>query len=99
MIYHIIDVDFWLEVKEQDYFRTNSLDGGGFIHFSKLHQVEEIAEFQDRDADNTLVLEVDEDKLESKLKYEGDKEEFPHLYGPLNLDAVVSVKGLDQFLS
>ena len=68
------------------------------FHFCQERQVEKVADFQDRDIDETLVLMVDEDKLKAELRYEGDKEEFPHLYDSLNLDAIVSVESLDQFL-
>jgi uncharacterized protein (DUF952 family) len=39
-----------------------------------------------------FLLNVDESKLHAELKYEAaDGELFPHLYGPLNLDAIVKV--------
>ena len=98
MIYHIIEEGLWEEIKNQNYFRPESLEGEGFVHFSKEDQVEKIADFQDRNVAETLVLEIDEERLDSELRFEGDEEKFPHLYGPLNLGAVVSVRSLGEFL-
>ena len=47
-----------------------------------------------RDADDLVLLHIDEAKLTAPLVYEvvGDAPgPFPHLYGPLNTDAVVHV--------
>jgi uncharacterized protein (DUF952 family) len=43
-----------------------------------------------RDLSDPIVLAVDTAKLKSALKFESEPEQFPHLYGPLNVDAVVS---------
>jgi uncharacterized protein (DUF952 family) len=38
-----------------------------------------------------VLLELDDAKLKAELRWESaDNDLFPHLYGPLNLDAIVS---------
>ena len=40
-----------------------------------------------------MVLEIDPDRLRWELRWEASGDEhFPHLYGPLGLDAVISVQ-------
>ena len=50
------------------------------------------------DASELLVLHIDPSRLTSPLKAEaaGSGELFPHIYGPLNRDAVVSARTLER---
>ena len=42
-----------------------------------------------------VLLEIDVSKLRAPVKHEpADADVFPHLYGPLNLDAVVGTRPL-----
>ena len=47
-----------------------------------------------------VVLDIDVDRLESEVRYEkGEPDEmFPHVYGPVNVDAVVGIKETEQEL-
>ncbi|MEZ5247779.1 MAG: DUF952 domain-containing protein [Ilumatobacteraceae bacterium] len=66
----------------------------GFIHLSSEAQVALVAGAFYRDVPNLVLLHVDESKLTAELRVEqlaGAPEPFPHLYGPLNVDAVVEV--------
>ena len=63
-------------------------------HLSFEAQVPFVAESFYRDVPNLVLLHVDESLLTAELKVEqldGAPEPFPHLYGPLNVDAVVAV--------
>ena len=51
--------------------------------------------FADRAPDDLLLLHIDESQLTSPVLRErapGSGEEFPHVYGPINLDAIVKVE-------
>jgi len=71
----------------------------GFVHCSTLAQVIATANRFYRGQSGLVVLCIEEERLRVELKYEasartrgeGKSEMFPHLYGELNVDAVVRV--------
>jgi uncharacterized protein (DUF952 family) len=69
----------------------------GFIHLSAPHQVAgTLAKHYSGQAD-LLLLALDPERLGADLKWEPSRggDLFPHLYGPLPLDAIVSVEPLE----
>ena len=97
MIYHIVSKSKWQQSLSQGYYEADSFAAEGFIHASKEHQVKGVLERYYKDQADLLLLCIDENKLEAELKYEmasSVNEEFPHIYGPLNLDAVINVTEL-----
>ena len=94
MIYHIVSKTLWQQALQQDYYEAPSLVTEGFIHLSKKEQVAGVLDRYYKKVTDLLLLHVDENKLSAELKYElatSVNEEFPHLFGRLNLDAVVEV--------
>ncbi len=94
MIYHIISRTAWQDAEKQGAYRPQSLAHEGFIHFSKLAQVVATAQRFYANGRDLLLLEVDDAKLTHTLLYERATDvadDFPHLYGALNWDAVVGV--------
>jgi uncharacterized protein (DUF952 family) len=76
--------------------REKSLDDGAeFIHASYPEQVSLVANFAYADEPEPLcLLVIDTDLLTAPVRDEdpdGSGTDFPHIYGPLNLDAVVAV--------
>ncbi len=97
MIYHVITKTAWQQALEKGFYEAPSLATEGFIHCSKKEQVQGVLERYYKNASELLLLHVDESKLTVKLKYElspSVNEEFPHLYGGLNLEAVVEITTL-----
>ncbi len=94
MIYHIADKTSWEQALQLGFYEAASLASEGFIHLSKKEQVEGVLQRYYQNQQGLLLLQVDESKLSAALKYEtapSVNEEFPHLYGPLNLEAVTAV--------
>jgi uncharacterized protein (DUF952 family) len=97
IIYHIATAsDWYLAVKEGEYTTSTlgrSLAEVGFLHASSASQVTWVANsFYQGVADELLLLVIDTTRLASPLRYEavpGWDEPFPHVYGPLNPDAVL----------
>src|SRR5690348_4881922 len=98
-ILHITTDTAWADARRDGQLVTPSLAEEGFIHCSTHAQVEATANRIFRGSGDLLLLELDPAKLTALLKWEratdvGD--EFPHIYGPLNLDAVVGTRPLRE---
>lgn len=97
MIYHVITQTEWQAAQEQGSYTPSSLAIEGFIHNSTEKQVAGVLQRYYQNIPNLLLLHIDESKLTAPLKYElapSVLEEFPHIFGPLNLDAVVEVNAI-----
>ncbi|KNX37373.1 DUF952 domain-containing protein [Luteipulveratus halotolerans] len=99
-IYHLAEPDDWRAAQETGSYETStrgrSLADEGFIHASTEHQWPQVRRrFYADVADPLLLLEIDPDRLTSQLirepVAEAGGEVFPHIYGPLNTDAVLAV--------
>lgn len=93
MIYHVTSNTDWQKALQQGFYEHPSLTADGFIHTSKEEQVKGVLERYYQNQPDLLLLHIDETKLTAALKYElapSVNEEFPHIYGALNLDAVVA---------
>ena len=90
-IYHVISQIDWQEVSESEFYAPESLIHEGFIHFSFEEQIPGVIERYYKDQTGMLVMKVEINKLKSKLELEKvpDTGLYPHLYGKLNLDAVI----------
>lgn len=95
LIYHLVLPTHWDAAATEPY-RAESLEKEGFIHCSHRPQVAWAANRFYTQAADLLALEVDPARLTSAVRDEdaGWGEKFPHIYGPLNRDAVVAVHRL-----
>lgn len=91
-ILHIcISVD-WSVASGRGEYKPASFDEIGFIHCSTPQQLLKVANAFYRNTLDLLVLWIDPTKLNVPLKWEAaDGDRFPHIYGALNLPAVVAV--------
>lgn len=99
MIYHVISKDQWEKALEQGFYEAPSLSLEGYIHLSEQYQVVGVLKRYYVGQFNLLLLHVDETKLTAPLKYEiapSINETFPHLFGQLNLEAVVNVTSIGE---
>lgn len=97
MIYHVVTTTNWQKAVQQGFYETPSLALEGFIHCSKKEQVSDVLERYYKGVEDLLLLHIDETKLTAPLKYElapSVNEAFPHIFGRLNLDAVIKTEKL-----
>jgi uncharacterized protein (DUF952 family) len=96
LIYHIVPQGDWRPADGP--YRAPSLAGEGFIHCSNHDQVARVANFFYADAGALLVLAIDAGRLAAPLRDEaaGTGEWFPHVYGPIEPEAVVEVRELER---
>ena len=100
-IFHVTEIEEWQQAQQAGAY-TGSTRGAtlaevGFVHCSFAEQIDRVTNFLYGDGFNgsIVVLEIDTDLLEAEVKVEnldsGD-ELFPHIYGPIPVDAVVAVR-------
>ncbi len=93
-IMHITAATEWEKAKKAGVYTAPSLNKEGFIHCSLAHQIPPVANFNFKGQQGLVLLEIAEDRLQHVVKYEdlyGEGKDYPHLYGPLNIDAVLRV--------
>ena len=93
-IYHLIPEGDWHTTRGSTEWRHPSLAEEGFIHCSKdWEQLERVVRRLYPGRSDMVALEVDTEQLEWELVWEPSRsgEVYPHIYGPLNLSAVVQV--------
>lgn len=92
LIYHIVLPKMWAAF-DTHLFRAASLDTEGFIHCSFAEQLDGVIERYYPDEPELVVLEIDPDRLMSRMIKEPStaSEIYPHIYGPINRDAIVGV--------
>jgi uncharacterized protein (DUF952 family) len=91
-ILHICTQSEWQTAQTTSEYRAESLATAGFIHCSRPEQILKVANQYYPGVSNLVLLWINIDKLNADLRWEeSDGDVFPHLYGPLNLDAVIVV--------
>ena len=95
IIYHLVPKAAW-EIAPPGPFRAPSLESEGFIHCSNREQVARSANKFYADELEMLVLAIDPARLSSELRDEEGRpgELFPHIYGPIDREAIIEVIGL-----
>ena len=102
-IYHIITPADWASAQKNGDHRPESLESENFIHCSTEKQIAAVANAFYSGQKGLQLLVIETEKISALLKWEAPSDpapnkpskglhgEFPHIYGPLNLDAVVDV--------
>ena len=96
-VYKILPASLWQAAKRNGVFRGSPVDmQDGFIHFSSAEQVAETAAKHFAAERDLVLLFVDAARLGGRLKWEPSRGGalFPHLYGELELAAVIRVEPL-----
>ncbi|MCZ7546032.1 MAG: DUF952 domain-containing protein [Anaerolineae bacterium] len=95
IILHITTRDAWQAAQVAGAYRGDTLDTAGFIHCSTPAQVVPVADAYYRGQAGLVLLCIEEARVQAEIRYEspapGADTRYPHVYGPMNLDAVVKV--------
>lgn len=94
LILHITTFSAWAQARNTGNYRAPSLQDEGFIHCSTPAQVVDVANNLYRGERELILLTIDAGALTAPVRYEDCYEsgqQFPHVYGPINTDAVVRV--------
>ena len=97
-IYHIATVVDWEQASRDGTYTTSTRDRTlaeqGFIHGSIAAQVAPVANMVYRGLSDLVLLVIATERVTAEIRHElvpGWETPFPHIYGPLNIDAVVCV--------
>jgi uncharacterized protein (DUF952 family) len=93
-ILHITTPSAWAEAQDAGVVPVESLTSEGFVHCSTREQLAGTLARHFAGTGELLVLVLDVARVSSLLRWEESRpgEEYPHLYGPLPVDAVVSTE-------
>ena len=100
MIYHIAEQNVWDAQSTLPDYKPDAYATEGFIHCSNYEQVVPTSERYYQGRDDLVILEVDQTKLTSEVRYEnllGGAEQFPHVYGTINKTALNRILTLADF--
>ncbi len=97
VIYHVTTAEEWNKARVTGFYEAPSLKQEGFIHCSEAHQVDGVLQRYFAGKTDLVKLVIDTSKLTSRYIQEwspSTQDTFPHIYGPLNADAVTEVIAL-----
>jgi uncharacterized protein (DUF952 family) len=95
IIYHLVPIDYWESQPTDRPYTPADYASEGFIHCTRgEEQIAVVANRYYRDDQRRwLVLVLDEQAITSEIAYEPGRDGllYPHIYGPLNREAVIKV--------
>ncbi len=96
LIIHLCPQSEWTAAQQSGEYRDDSLQQNGFIHCSRPDQILMVANHYYQGVSDALLLWVDPSRVKSDIRWEGAPggELFPHIYGPIELEAVKKVTQL-----
>ncbi len=102
MIVHFAHKQNWEDAQEGGEYTPPDFEEGDFIHCSFPQQATAIADEHFSGQDDLVLLWIQPGKVKAGIIYErppgqevGDL--FPHIYSPINVDAVVRADELDSW--
>lgn len=99
MIYHIAKQTDWQNALQKGYYEPPAFASEGFIHACKEAQVKGVFERYFENETGLIVLHIDERFLTPPHTFvfvAASNDEFPHIFGQLNLEAVVDTTIIDD---
>jgi len=101
VMYHLALAPDWSAAQDAGDYRVSSIGHGldevGFIHCSFAPQLRRVADAYYRGRNDVVLLTIDASKVTSPIREEnneGGSDLYPHIYGPLDLDAVIDTRPL-----
>ncbi len=92
-VYHLVPRDEYAVTDSSIDYLPAAFDRDGFIHLTE--GADELAAVGDRyyraDRRAYVALEIDLARVRAPVRYDDPRRVYPHVYGPLNRDAIVAV--------
>jgi len=94
IILHITTRHEWEAALKQGFYKPETFEMEDFIHCSTSEQIVDTANTFFNDEPDLVLLCINTEKVKGNIVYEnlvGKEKQFPHIYAPLNTDAVERV--------
>ena len=90
-IYHLTTPQAWDNARATGVYKAPSLEIEGFIHCSTRDQVLGVANARFKGRQDLVLLCIDSSRVQAPIQFDAIETgaRFPHIYGPLNADAVI----------
>jgi uncharacterized protein (DUF952 family) len=92
--YHLTPLDHWLAQRAGTHYEPEPFAREGFIHCTdgKTRVIDVGNRFYASDPRAFCLLSLERVRISARVIYEDPEQVYPHIYGPLNTDAVVDVR-------
>ena len=96
MLFHVVEREVWQAAEESGRYAPPSLADEGFVHLSTANQIHATIRRRFAGRVGLMLLTVDPERLTAEVRWEEGEpgQLFPHVYGPIELDAVTEVREL-----
>jgi uncharacterized protein (DUF952 family) len=91
--FHLVPTESWERQKSGPTYVPDAYESDGFVHLTigESNLIEVANLFYKQDSREYSVLELEKERISARVQFDDDSGRYPHVYGPLNVDAVVSV--------
>jgi uncharacterized protein (DUF952 family) len=91
----------------RDYFESTdasrpytpaAFDADGFIHCTDGERLflDTLSAYYGSEPGDWIALVIETDRVDAPVRYDDTERVFPHIYGPLNRDAIVDIRQLER---
>ncbi|MGH2557517.1 MAG: DUF952 domain-containing protein [Thermomicrobiales bacterium] len=96
--FHMTPREVWNAQAAGPHYQPEAYEADGYIHCTDVEgNLPRVAnDFYSGDAREQIVLVIDVRRIEAVVKYEDPECMFPHIYGPLNVDAVMARRSMER---
>lgn len=92
LILHIARREAWEVAQAGSFYYPAEFEQEGFIHVSLVDQILGSAQKHYHGQQGLVLLGIDSRRVQAEIRFEnlaGGSQQFPHIYGKLNRDAVI----------
>lgn len=94
--YHLLPRETWEQLDRRAPYRPGSLAREGFIHCTdgEAELMATANRYYRSDPRPYVALALDRARIAAPVRYDDPAQMYPHVYGPLNLDAVLEARAV-----
>jgi uncharacterized protein (DUF952 family) len=96
--HHLTTEDVWAAHERAPRYYPERFAGEGFVHCTdgEAHLIDVGNRYYRSDPRPFLVLDVDLSKVRARAIYEDEARIYPHIYGPIDCDAILRVRRIER---